>query len=578
LLGFVTVAGCAKERSPINRVQPFALEKSYFVGEDLQDPADDPEFYALATLVDVGGYGASQGLFTSSWAQDTVRIKWHITETVLFGRLAYERIDGADGKGVGAATNDGQVVVAFAIEKHFDVVRAYNPTTGEPLNILEENSSDRPWYEREYMRVDWSRNQATDSYDFDTLSLLGVYHSIIYEPFAYDVMDPQDPNAPVFDLENGYFDITNKAFAKPQLVDLSKFGWGIKDIPACWLDNDFMSGSAPAGNCNPVELTMRFSFKRVVDTDYEPADWDGYRFQSIGAFTDERYGYARNYGMTDDRWHRFINRHNIWQRSHYYDDAVAMTGAVECYTPETTPFGADPHRDDNGDGTEDECEDVGNGSRCDTFKQRCTLPYRLREIKPLAYYVTKGSDLKYFDGSKMATHEWDVALRMAVQAARYAECTITDLIGCEQSHPMFFGQQDDHQDAVQLAWDVDACRNGEAYLGQDCDVVAETLGTDRDVDPGVIAIAKMPEMIVLCHSPVQADDPEACGDIRLPESVTTQDCQDAEAAGDDVTLAICEQGLMVRLGDLRYHQVNLIKQPQRPSPWGIWTGSTARTA
>jgi hypothetical protein len=38
------------------------------------------------------------------------------------------------------------------------VRRSYNPTTGEELNIVEENMVDRPWYEREYMRVDWSQN------------------------------------------------------------------------------------------------------------------------------------------------------------------------------------------------------------------------------------------------------------------------------------------------------------------------------------------------------------------------------------------------------------------------------------
>jgi len=575
LLGFVMVAGCAQKRSPINRVQPYALLKSHFVGEDLQDPSDNPEFYALATLVDVGGYGASQdGLFTSTYAQNTVRIKWQITETMLLGRLAYERVDSAEGWGVGGATSEGQVVMAFNIEKHFDVVRAYNPTTGEQLNILEENASDRPWDEREYMRVDWSKNLATDAFDFDTLSLMGVYGSIVYEPIAYDVTDPRDPNALTFDLENGYFDITNKSFAKPQMVDLSSFGWGIDQFPACYLDNDFLSGSAPAGNCNPVEVTMRFSFRRVTDTDYEPGDWDGYRFSAMGAFYSERYGFARNYGMTDDRWHRFINRHNIWERSHHYTDAAAMTGAVECFTPDTTPYGGDPHRDENGNGTEDECEAVGNGSKCDTFKQRCTLPFRLREVKPLVYYVTEGSNLKYFAGTKMAAHEWDVALRMAVQSARYAECTITDVSGCKESYPMVFGQQDDNQDAVQLAWDVDACRNGEAYVGLDCDLVADTLGAERNVSSGAITIAKMPEMIVLCHSPVQADDPEGCGDNRLPGGLSAQDCQDAEASGDEDTLTTCAAGLRVRLGDLRYHQVNIIKQAQSPSSWGIWTGST----
>ncbi len=54
------VGGCAQEREPINRVQPNAIKKSFFQGDNLQDTSDDPEFWAQAMITDVG-YGASQG-------------------------------------------------------------------------------------------------------------------------------------------------------------------------------------------------------------------------------------------------------------------------------------------------------------------------------------------------------------------------------------------------------------------------------------------------------------------------------------------------------------------------------------
>ena len=64
-----SVVGCAQERPPINRVQADALAKSFFVGANLTDISDDPEFYMRGTIVDVG-YGAAQdGLFTSTYAQ-----------------------------------------------------------------------------------------------------------------------------------------------------------------------------------------------------------------------------------------------------------------------------------------------------------------------------------------------------------------------------------------------------------------------------------------------------------------------------------------------------------------------------
>jgi hypothetical protein len=575
-LVLLAAAGCPEERDPVDRVQPYALEKSFFVGEDLRDPADDPEFWYQATLVDVG-YGAAQdGLFTSTYAQPVARVKWEITEDYLFARLAYERIEGSDGRGAGHATNDGVVVAAFPIKSHFDIVRAYNATTGEELNIIEENTTDRPWYEREYIRVDWSKNLNTDSYDFDMLSLVGIYGGVTYEPLAYDITDPNHPDAPVFDTEAGYFDVTNKAFAVPQTIDLSSFGWGIDRFPACYMDPDFMGGSGPSGSCSPVELTVRQSFRRVADNDYEPAHYDGYRFQAYGGFYTDRYGFARNYGMSDDRWYRFLNRHAIWERSHYYADPDAMTGPIECYTPAITPFGRSPNRDEDGNGTEDECEAAGAGSRCDTFKQRCTLPYTRRVPRPMPWYFARGANPEYFDATVEAVHQWDVSLRHAVRAAQYAECRATggEDAACRDRFPNFFGQMDDLEIAMRLALEVDRCRNGVAYAGEDCDAVADRLGGDYGADAGIVSLAKMPEMIVLCHSPVEAGDPELCGGPRLPQGITAVQCAAVYERGGDVLLRdTCRAALNVRRGDLRYHQVNVIQEPQTPSPWGIMVDS-----
>jgi hypothetical protein len=401
-----STAGCAEERAPVNKVQANALAKSFFVGEKLDDSKDDPEFFMRTTLVDVG-YGAAQdGLFTSTYAQPISRIKWQITEDLLIGRITYERIADSDGKGAGPASNDGVIAAIYPIVSHFDIRRDYNPATGEESNVVVENSSDRPWYQREYFRVNWGSNLATDAYDFDTLSLVGLYGGISYEPLQYYINDPQDPNAPHFDPDMGYFDVTNKAFAKPGLVDLSSFGWGIDTFPACYLDADVAGGQAPSGNCNPVELTLRQSFRRIEKSDYVPKNYDGFRFQAYGGFYEDRKGYARDYGMVDSKWSRFLSQYNIWNRSHYYSDPEGMNGAVRCYLPLKeceggdcvgTPYGSDPNRDEDGDGTADECASVTDktgfaGSQCDTYNQKCTLPYQAREQKPVVWYYTSGSN------------------------------------------------------------------------------------------------------------------------------------------------------------------------------------------
>ena len=56
----------------------------------------------------------------------------------------------------------GNPVAQFRIESHFDVMRGYNPNTGDQSNKIVEDTRTRPWYERDYMRVDWSVNLLRD--------------------------------------------------------------------------------------------------------------------------------------------------------------------------------------------------------------------------------------------------------------------------------------------------------------------------------------------------------------------------------------------------------------------------------
>ena len=502
-------SSCASERAPINRVQANALKKSFFVGEDLADPKDNPEFYYRPTIVDVD-YGATQDqLFTASGAQTIARVSFEISEELLVARLTYERIADTTGNGTPNSPdqNSGQIVAAFKIESHFDVKRGYNPTTGEELNIVEENATDSPWYAREFMRVDWSQNLITSAYQLDTLAALSAFDGTFqYEPVAYSATNPADPDAPMFDDVSGYFDITNKLFVTPQKVFTP---WGY--LPACYLTPDFLNGTGPTGNCNPSEVKVRLSFRRVVDNDYEPVHWDGARMDMFGMFTTgtvnpDRLGYDRNYGVVDDKWYRFVSRHNIWQRSHAQD---AQGQPVVCYTDKTTPVGTLPSRDElvgdgtpGTDGTDDECQSVGGGSRCDQFSHKCSLPYADRIVKTSPFYYGPESDPSLFGATAEALSQWDGALRQAAQTARYTEC-IRVRGGVTQGA-------------------IDECKG--LY------------------DPSLeAAVATLPKVFTLCHNPVVADDDPACG----------------------------SPGLLARVGDLRYHMINIIQKPQTSSPWGI---------
>jgi len=552
---------CAQERAPINRVQPDALDKSFFVGADLQSTADDPEFWKRGTVVDVV-YGAGRdGLFTSSYAQPLSRIRWEITEETLNARLSYERITGTDGKGnqysgvQPKATNDGQIVASYHITSHFDIKHDYNPQTGEELNVVVENSTDRPWYARQFFRVDWSQNLVTDSYDYDTLSFLSALGGVKYDPAGYTVLDPASPDAPHFDAQAGYFDVTNKVYATPQQIDLATLGAGSGSIPSCFLDAAYVNGGTyPWGDCNPVELTIRESFRKVVDDDYEPEDFDGVRFQSLGAFNlDTRRAYARNYGLLDSQWSRFIARYNIWERSHFYANPAAMTGPVACATKATTedPTGdpaADPNRDLDGDGTADECATAGPGARCDVFTQKCTLPFAQRKTRTIPWYIA--GDVSLYDPTDWAVQEWDLAMKSAAQTAKLVECRKTGGADCASKFPMWTGQQDDIDEATRISRDANACRRQQGWSATACADMARSaasaLAAERGHpgDPGTLAIGDvvaLDPVIVLCHNPVADGDHPACG----------------------------SKGMAVRLGDIRYNTVLDIQSPQTPMFWGI---------
>lgn len=490
IIGCAGLAGCAEERDPINQVQANALAKSFFVGE-LAKPEDDPEFYMRVTVVDVDSGAGSDGLFTNSDAQPTMRVRWEITENLLLARLTYERIDNTDGKGV-RRTPDGQAVAAYTIESHFDIKRSYNESTGEELNVIVENDTDRPWFRREHFRVDWSKNLITTAYELDTLSQLGIYYGVEVEPVAYYVNDPAHADTPVFDRKRGYFDVTHKVWAKPQVIKDEIWG----DFPACWL-----YGSFPSTNCNPSEVTLRQSYLKIEDTDYEPLEYDGTKMDMFGLFTVDRFGYDRSYGVVDDRWHRFGARWNLWQRSH-------AEPVVACNTPESTPIGADPHRDDDQSGTEDECESVGRGSRCDKVVGECTIPLRDRQSRTIAWHVNPGFPGDLFASTNEQLSAWNDAVRVAVLAGRLAECRRTGEQGCEATHGWPARWSDDFVPPV-----------------------GKAMG------------AEVPNIFVLCHNPVssaEGDDP-ACG----------------------------KDGTAPRIGDLRYNILAVIQDPQIMAPWGI---------
>jgi hypothetical protein len=531
----VIAAGCAEQRAPIDRVQAMALSKHFFVGDSLSDPSDDPQFYMGARIIDVP-YGVNDAPALVQAIGSISRVRFEIQEKLLIARLTYDRIQNTSGGNTwGAkATTNGQVVAEFNIESHFDIIRDYNPQTGEQLNVVVENTTDRPWYEREFFRVDWSKNLVTDAYDFDLFSQAQLF-GVQFDPLSYYIQDPSDPNAPVFSDADGYLDVTQKVFTTPQSID-TPFG----SFPSCFIMGaELPGGTYPAVTCNPAELTVRLAFKKVVDDDYEPEDFTGVKMAAFGWFSDDRFGYDKNYGILDQNWHRFASRYNIWQKSHIAGSQCAVdfwrdaSGNVQNYKvdaagkyvfdgetglpipdPAGQPFtlsavGRDVHRDANGNKTEDECEfrnAAGDllhpGSRCDEFTNKCDLPLYERATKTIPFYYGPGAAPDLFPSTAHALNSWNLAVKRAAQLGTQVEA---NRVGHQLPAP---------------------------FLTSEADLALDQQGSKTVQD-----------VFVLCHNPVASVDDPACGPT----------------------------GLAPRRGDMRYNMVDIIPTPQYKSPWGIMT-------
>jgi hypothetical protein len=233
LLALGTACG---EAIDINRVAPNAVKKTQFDGEWFyRQVVVDKQYHTAGSFVGVEG-----GL---------ERIKWEVTENLLIGYRSYERVPGAD------PTNPGEqnVLITFPITSHFDIRRQYNATNGVESNVIEENDYDRPWFEREFMRVEWM-NAGGPAGDMlvGPNSLLGGINRAIGNAVNRD--SNETPNYPwKTRLSDDYMETTLDTMAMP-------------DPYICY----YLDGLSP---CNGASVKLKLSFRKVKPTDYQALDY-----------------------------------------------------------------------------------------------------------------------------------------------------------------------------------------------------------------------------------------------------------------------------------------------------------------
>ncbi|MES1204509.1 MAG: zinc-dependent metalloprotease [Pseudomonadota bacterium] len=253
-LGFAALAaaaGCAG-KDDVDRSQPDKLNKALFFNDD----GSARKFYYRWTITDIPP--------TSGWAFEGIqgsmdKITFAITENELIGYRAYDYAPGTQNDITGAANNKDAPIISFKIKSHFDVKREYNPGTGEESNVISENTTDRDWSAREYMRVDWSTDKLANPLVDVTLSPpseIGLPSPVNVSNAAISEVEITNPGRAIYSKD--YLDVTVQTQATP-------------DYEAC------MKLAAPDDGgpwgCGPAKISLRHSFVAVKDSEYEPLDY-----------------------------------------------------------------------------------------------------------------------------------------------------------------------------------------------------------------------------------------------------------------------------------------------------------------
>ena len=304
------LTGCAAEAKPVNRVQTNLVDKSIFEGEWWHTTTSIDVDYDEAFVFNSANAGAPfSGSMSTDYALDynrggpsvlgepaysfpIARIRWVIDEKYLFAYRSYELVAGGNPDGRSQDFR-GEPLAVFAIEDHVDVRKDYSSTTGETTNVTVENTEDQRWFERKFIRVDWSRNLLTQ------FSANDVQSNELFTAFRRE-------SVPFF-VQGGSHDNLPKSY-QPQFVRVReddsytrKGEWPAdKSDVVHYMSFVTQEVWSPAegcltqgGVCASVTATMRNSFLRIPDGhDYAAHTETNAEFDRFGLFRSHQNTYA----------------------------------------------------------------------------------------------------------------------------------------------------------------------------------------------------------------------------------------------------------------------------------------------
>ncbi|MBX3272696.1 MAG: hypothetical protein KF729_20715 [Sandaracinaceae bacterium] len=198
-VGGLSVVGCVEPGPDIDRTQNNLVDKRIFEGEwwhsrAVLDAGDDGLWAIAQAGAGAPWEGAMANFDIASRSGVIGRIRWVIDENFLYAYRSHEIVVGA---AEDATSPDflGQPLAIYRITGHVDVRYEYNTLTGERTNVISE-SQDRRWYDRQYMRVDWSTNLVTFGLFGASLELEQFFGTFRREPVDSWIQEGGDGRIP----------------------------------------------------------------------------------------------------------------------------------------------------------------------------------------------------------------------------------------------------------------------------------------------------------------------------------------------------------------------------------------------
>ncbi len=403
----LTTLSCATEVGDIDRTKPDKLRKADFMGiwyyaiTVIEAPVPSPvtfngemtyvpgpskvlfdiqeDYLVVYPNAELRALGSEKG-----WHTKKIRNYWEEGKSAEFVEMYV-----------------GQPVAAFEIKKHFDVIRQYNEQTGDQSNVIVENDSDRKWYEREYMRVDWSQNVIKD-----LMFISGTSSSSV----DYYVQEYEEDNPDAYEQTENSINFVTKLYVEPNSPE------------SCSI---YMV--APS-DCAGVVVKLRQSFIKVdPNNDYVPLHYDqAIWMDEFGFFLtgDNRFGYDEDHGLTYAATVYLVQRWNLWTNSRTNVDILDEHAAQYVCTDDT------------------DCEGLHDGqTHCwlddGWFSQgHCVTwdptPIHERGVRPVRYWISPNWPEEMKISCYKTAQSWSVPFQDTVAWARlWSEKGLMETKYCE---------------------------------------------------------------------------------------------------------------------------------------------------